>query len=926
MTRTTRIIQNLALAFGGWTLLASSASLAQTTPGGAAEPQKLEKVEITGSSIKRIEGETSSPVQVLTREDIARTGAVTVEQLLQTVTTSTSSGSLAASSATGATSGSISSVSLRGLTSLRTLVLINGRRVTPYGVGFTGDSVSVDVNSIPIAAIDRVEILKDGASAIYGSDAIGGVVNFILRRDFKGVEVSAEYGDSTQGGGAVKRVSGAWGMGDMGKDGYNVLLVANHQQEKAIYGRDRPFARSSISLATNNDGTSGNTFPANINIPGFGTFNPAYPNCAPSVVSPVFEAAGITGVCRFDPSPLMALYPQAERGGLFLSAKKALGGEVEAFLEASFSQNRQLTIIQPVPISDQFALPPNHPLFGLAPYNGFSTIVLAPTSPFYPTAFVQQIVGAGNALPNIRVRYRALENGNRSTTDTSKAPRLTAGIKGTVANWDFDAAVLYSASEVSQKVNDGFPSLITILPLLNSGQVNFFGPNTPAVTAQLRAANFTGEALRWKTSLTGVSGKGSRELVQLPGGPLAVALGAEMRRESYRVLPNPTIQTGDISGYGGNFFPIDRSRDVQAVFTELNLPIVRGLEASIAGRFDDYQNTGSSTTPKVGLRWQAMKPLLLRASWGQGFRAPSLADLYSPNQTGVTPAGLNDPRRCGPGLPNDPNSCQTQFAILTGGNAGLSPEKSDNTTVGLVFEPTNNISMTFDFFKVDLQNTIANGIPAAVILGDLAQYGNLVTRGAPTPGFPNVPGPITLINQTNINSGRTKLQGFEIDWKFGLPASDLGKFTVGLAGTYFDKFDGQNPDGSYTSAIDTPNVNTSGIIPRWRHYLTLNWAKGPWSTTLAQSYQSDYVDILGNFQDPAVDQPRTVPAYILYDLQTTYSGFKNLKLTLGVRNLLDKDPPFTNTGGTVSFQAGYDPQYGDPRGRFIYGRMAYSFN
>jgi iron complex outermembrane receptor protein len=896
-------------------------ALAQTA--APAEPQRLEKVEITGSSIRRIEGETASPVQILTREDIARTGAVTVEQLLQTVTTSTSSGNLAASAATGATSGSISSVSLRGLTSLRTLVLINGQRVTPYGVGFTGDSVSVDVNSIPIAAIDRVEILKDGASAVYGSDAIGGVVNFILRRDFVGAEVTAEYGDTTQGGGRVNRVSGAWGTGSLGADGYNVMLIVNYQKEQAIYGRDRPFARSSVSLATQNDGTSGNTFPANVVLPDGTTVNPAYPNCAPSVVSAVYEANGLTNRCRYDPSEVMALFPQAERGGLFFASKFAMSQDIEAFIEASISRNRQLTTLQAVPISDQFALPPNHPLFNVAPYNGFSTIELRPGTPFYPTAFIQNIVGAGNALPVLLVRYRALENGDRSTTDTSQAPRFTAGFKGTLANWDFDTAFLYSQSEVRQNVNNGYPSLVAILPLLNSGQVNFFGPNTPEITAQLRAANFYGEALRWKTSLTGVSGKASRDLVQLPAGPLALAAGAEARKEKYRVLPNPTIQSGDIAGYGGNFFPINQARDVYALFSELNVPIVRSLEANLAVRYDDYQGSDSSTSPKVGVRWQAIRPLLVRASYGQGFRAPSLADLYSPNQTGVTPAGLNDPARCGPGLPNDSNSCATQFAIITGGNTALRSEESENVTLGLVFEPTSNISMTFDFFKVNLEETIANGIPAAVILSDLAKYGNLITRGAPTAGFPNVPGPITQINQTNINQGRTKLAGFEIDWRFGLPLKQYGKLAVNLSGTYFDKFDTENPDGTFTGNVDTPNVSTSGLIPRWRHYLSLNWVFGPWSSTLAQNYQGDYQDVAGNFSN-AGDPLRTVSAYTTYDLQTTYSGVKSWKLTVGMRNVLDKDPPFTNTGGTVSFQAGYDPQYGDPRGRFIYARAAYS--
>ena len=203
-------------------------------------------------------------MQVITREEIRKSGAVNVEQLLQSVSASASSQGLTNASASGATTGGISAVSLRGLSSLRTLVLINGRRIAPYGIGFTGDSVSVDVNSIPLAAIERIEVLKDGASAIYGSDAIAGVVNFILRRDYKGGELSATYGDTTQGGASLKRVSGTVGFGDLTKDRFNLMAVASYQKEGSLFGRDRGFASSGINEAANNDTSSGNTFPANI--------------------------------------------------------------------------------------------------------------------------------------------------------------------------------------------------------------------------------------------------------------------------------------------------------------------------------------------------------------------------------------------------------------------------------------------------------------------------------------------------------------------------------------------------------------------------------------------------------------------------------------------------------------------------------------
>ena len=240
-----------AVALAAWVagaLATTGPRIAQAQPAPPSE--QLQRVEITGSSIKRIDAETALPLQIITRDQIQKSGATNVEQLMQVVPAISSSGGITVSSGAGATTGAISAVSLHGLTSLRTLVLVNGRRVAPYGIGFTGDAVSVDVNSIPVSAIERVEILKDGASAIYGSDAIAGVINFILRQDFHGAEVTAEYGSTSRGGANFKRVAGTFGAGNLAGDRYNLLLSINLQKEGALFGRDRAFASSGTSLTS----------------------------------------------------------------------------------------------------------------------------------------------------------------------------------------------------------------------------------------------------------------------------------------------------------------------------------------------------------------------------------------------------------------------------------------------------------------------------------------------------------------------------------------------------------------------------------------------------------------------------------------------------------------------------------------------------
>lgn len=246
-----------------------------------------------------------------------------------------------------------------------------------------------------------------------------------------------------------------------------------------------------------------------------------------------------------------------------------------------------------------------------------------------------------------------------------------------------------------------------------------------------------------------------------------------------------------------------------------------------------------------------------------------------------------------------------------------------------MFEPTSNSSIAFDWFKVELKDTIVNGLtPTSIILNDLTQYGNLVTRGPVDPLFPTLPGPITNINQTNLNLGRTNVTGIDIDARFGIPTTDWGKFAVGLTGTYFSKYETQNPDGSYVPGVGEINGSTGGVIPRWKHRLALDWSDGPWSATLAQNWQSGYNDLYGTFitldnGDPIYQ--RRVKPYQTFDLNGTFSGFKSIKLSFGVRNIIDTDPPYTNSGGQTSFQGGYDPQYADPRGRFIYGTVTYSF-
>jgi iron complex outermembrane receptor protein len=638
-------------------------------------------------------------------------------------------------------------------------------------------------------------------------------------------------------------------------------------------------------------------------------------------------------VCRYDPSPDVTLLPDAQRASVYGAFRYAFTDNLTGYVEASYSRNEQDYVIQPVPLSDQFALPDNHPLFNLDPYNGFATILLQPSSPYYPTEFVTS--QTGGATPDLLVRYRSVITGNREWTNEIEQPRVTLGLEGNVGEWNYDVSMLWSETELTETFHNGAPSYERILPLLNSGQVNFFGENTPEILEQVDATQFRGEAYSTNTSVRSIAASATRPLIDLPAGPLAIAFGAEFRQEQFETDPSLEIQSGDIASYGGNFFPIDRERDVTAAYAEINVPVLDTLELNAAVRFDDYQGTGNKTVPKISARWRPSEMILIRGSAGRGFRAPSLTELWQPQVTGVSAAGLNDPERCNQpdanGVINqDSRDCATQFPITLGGNPDLEPETSENYTLGIVIEPTQNISFGLDAFRVNLEDTIIFGVSPTAILADTAQFGSLVTRGAPEPGTPGLPGRIVDINQVNLNFGETKVEGVDADLRLRFDAGSIGTFAASIVGTYFTEYEIQNPDGSFDSVVGevTPVVNGSGgVVPRWHHYLTVGWSLAPWEVTVTQSYQAAYDDLPGNFEDTEAPgfQVREVGSYITHDLQAAFSGLANLRVALGVRNVLDREPPYTNAGGQNFFQTGYDPGYVDPRGRFYYASLRYSF-
>ena len=904
------------------------------------QPASREKVEITGSSIKRIEGETALPVQILKKEDIDRIAPATTEELMHYITAITTAGSITVSQANGTITTSQSTVSLRGLGSTRTLVLVNGRRVAVFG---GTNSTAVDVNSIPVEAIERIEVLKEGASSLYGSDAVAGVVNFILRRDFKGADVRATYGSPTRsGGGKEVQASAFLGFGDLDRDRYNVNIGAGYHKIDPIMGSDRSFAHN-INVGERNDLSSTIAFPANILFgPNFSRIaSPAFPDCGPdSIVSPFFANNANSGrACRFENSPFLTVQSGEKQENVLVNARYRFTPQVEGYVETGYVHNEISYVTQPVPVAPNTNLPATNPYNAflrnliatqypnLAPgLARFSTLndtlmLLPPSSPFYPTAFVASL-GLPTNQP-IAFDYRDFANGPRHTRDESDNSRIVAGARGTFGAWDYDSAFLYSESKAKSNLVAGYPQWSHFLPLLDTGVINPFGPTTdPATLAAVQAAEFRGVVYKSKTSTTSVDAKLSRELMELHGGAAALALGGELREEAFRFDPSAEFEVGDIGGFGGNVLPVDRRRHVGSVYTEIDAPFLRTFEADLGVRYDNYQTIGSTTNPKLSVRWQPNPQVLVRGSTGTGFRAPSLTDLYTAQANSVTANGTRDPIRCPNPATGQPTDCNNQFPTITGGNPNLKPEKSHSNTLGFVFEPTRDISMSIDFFWIQLKDSIViGGLPFNFILANAAnatQFSSFIIRGAPDGNASGV-GPITDVIQTNANLFKRNVDGWDVDL-IARPEVPLGRLTVRLSGTYLTKSDVQNADGTFTSNLDQELTATGGIVPRWHHVASATYDTGPWMVSLVENYQKGYHDIPGNFSG---GKARDVGSYETWDLQGTYSGIAHWRLTLGAKNILDRDPPYTNGGG--QFAAGYDVTYADVRGRFVYGTVQYVF-
>ena len=993
MLKRTILSKSLLIAFSGTAAMAGGAAFAQQADQA---PVKLERVEVTGSAIKRIEAEGALPVSVLTAADIKKTGATSVTDLIQMLPSM--QGFVPAASSVNGGGGGVTTAALHSLPSKYTLVLLDGQRVAPMALGSVqGGGFGVNLESIPIEAIERVEILTDGASALYGSDAVAGVVNFILKKNKTDGEVSLTYNAPQHPGGGSWNFGVSKGFGDLDSNGYNILLSYSHDNQDKLMASQRSFSAQGGYFPFSANGTNyifnartGNTEPANLTfsavptgspagtVPSSYTINPYYTlnnNCGSPLAGVLISSATSTS-CRFNYAATVQDLPSSTRDSGLIKGSFKLGDAATVWGELVLSQykmNAQFApSAQPLGVSSAVGGSLNSLYTAyVQPYLTANNLTITKTTFDPTTGLTTYTQGAGKAT----MGYRSVQMGGRADIFETDARHFALGIDGTFKGWDYKASLTLSNSQLTDTAAGGYTDFDMLKASVASGAYNpILGTGTAALgPALLNGTQFSKTVSDLNTLHFGAQ----HDLFQMSGGTSIISLGGDYSTTHYTVGYHPLILSQ--SGFstqpassdfpvGGNYgqVPFDASRTNWGAYAEWLLPVTKQLEVTASGRFDNYSkthsnyvfnpvtildpvtgnqdqianadlgNTFSATTGKLSLRYTPVESLLLRGSYGTGFKAPNISDIagaqvfggstagtYScpfPGSAGCLPAGAQYD------LVASPNGAS--------GSAGLKAETSKQWTLGFRVDPTNGLSLGLDLWDVKIANQVlSSGIAEQVAFKNPQQYASLFINPYTDPaGFPT----IALIQQP-FNGAVAEYQG--IDWDFSYRTKlDIGNLAARWTGTQMIKQE-------YNFGPGLPMNTDLGVfgpdqqvVFRTTMNFVLSLQTGDFINTLSAHYKSGYKDASypsstnvflanpdGTLGASVAFDGLNVPSYTTFDWQTNYSFNKALQLTAGIKNLFDRNPPLSLQTGGGGNQVGYDGRYTDPIGRQFYLSARYTF-
>jgi len=888
----------------------------------AVAQQKVEEVFITGSAIRRIVSDEALPIQVVTKEEIKSFGVSNTEELMKFMPIAQSMGGAHSSldGAGGVSNYGQATISLRGMGDQYTLVLVNGR------------PANGNLNLIPLAAIDRIEILQDGASSTYGSDAIAGVVNFIMTNNFQGMEINANVGTPTRPGGGQKKTFGVTvGKGNYASDGFNITGSFSAETEKELYAGDRDFAKTGNVFPYLVGGATGQ---GNIEggwIPGVGkasTFkgstwygNPmaASDKCGDiSMFLYPRPSAGNAPYCMYDSAKDVRLVPEREALSVSLSGKYKLNNAVQLFGDAIISQTDLTSRYQPSPVRNSFLTTDS--LFALQKVD--PALLINPSNPNYKIAADYLTKQGFSSLvgQSLAITSRVFDFGPRTNTNNFNDSRLVAGARGDLNGHAWEAAAYSMTSKIDSGVADGYFSQVKFAQIVNSrNDWNPWAPaaaQTDAFKQAVQAAKYVGSTIGINTKTVGGDAKITGPAFNAPGGEAMYAAGVQYQKYELERNPDAALASGDIAGLGGAQLALTKDRSNTAAFGELSIPVSKTLELNTSARHDNYSDFGGADTYKANARWKASNIAVVRASLGTGFRAPSLTSLWTPQTTG-TSAQFTDPKF--------PNMTSQQVQEVSGGNPNLQPEKSKQKSIGLVLTPVKNLTIGIDAWNIEIDGKITSASAQETVSrfrsGDAA-YAGLVTLNPAT-------GMVDQVKSVFANIGTASYSGIDLNaaYKMNLESGTLG---LSMYGTYMNKADETSPSGTVSRKVGTMvesngdpviGADSGGVIVKWKHLLSVSYETGPWRYTLGQNFYTGY-----RTGDRQLDgEPNYVPNQTTYNAQVSYSGVKNLKLTLGVKNLFDKNPPIY-VPASNQFASGYDISMYDPRARFVYLSANYKFN
>lgn len=832
----------------------ANVALAQDENG---DKEELDKVVVTGSRIKRSDVAEALPVTTITREQIELSGESNAADLIRNLTFN-STGSFRPQS--GSSAQGVSEVSLRGLGASRTLVLIDGRRLPRSPLTGSGQDLSV----LPLGAIERIEILSDGASAIYGSDAIGGVINVITRTDYEGFEImlgGASVSIPENGG---EREEGHILFGTS-SDTTSILGGVSWNDREIIFARDLPW---------NNPGASvfGNSFTTITD--GFDDFNwRTIGDCD-------FPDTGFFTLgqrCAYDYTLVSADEASLENKALFIKAKHEVNDNWQIWANGGFSQAESFGRYAPVPDSSYYSVPLS---------------ANSPNNPTNPNGNVYNpALGLDPQEVNWWHRFDAL--GPRDGVTTTQVLDFQIGTTGQIGQAEVEFGIRHT-NNTTKDVGNNYLLRSAAQTAIESGAYDLNNPyGTPAdVLNSLRITIYRDA----KYDQDEIFGSVAFDMFEMENGPVSAFIGVEHRQDKYADIYDPQSEAGQVGGSAGN--SAAGNRELDSVFFETLIPVLDTLEVNIAGRYDDYSDFGSNFSPKISFRYQPLDNLTLRASYGEGFRAPTLPALTQKPSYSAT--SVRDPQSC-INQGQDAN-CSLQINDTVQSNPQLQAEESKQFAIGLAYEPTDWLNLTVDYFNIEIDNRIRTF--GAQFLINAEQAGDPVPPGLFCLRSPN--GSITECFTGTGNQGKVETSGVDFNARFDYQLLG-GQFNTNVQMSYLLD---QSIDG------ERDFVNDPGV-PAYRAVISNHYSYGDWSV----AYN---MNIIGNQYDEIVDGEGlgNVPTWVTHDLQVNYHTPWNGTVTVGARNLGEKSPPI-GLGNLGSRE--YDFNLYDGYGRVTYVRYTQTF-